>query len=177
MRLSVLIQELRDSLHYKQFISKHPDAYFATALLILDLKSNSHQIQLDFFLPQENKLASFEFPTWVLKVHDDQICNLTKQSSTLKIDINELEPMVKKILKDHTSPLAVQKIIAVIKENVWNLTCMDDMLGIVRMKINANTGEEVSFSKGSISEVAQVNGGELGKKFDEAKKKASSQSN
>jgi len=100
----------------------------------------------------ENKIAGFEFPFFGCKekVFDDEIKGMQEQSTELEIDIDNLEAEINKILKGHDSLLKPTRIIAILRDNIWNVTVMDNMLGILRIKVNAKTAEELSFDKGSL---------------------------
>ena len=163
MKVQNLLQELQEKQEYKDFQSKNPDAFFMATFLILDLKQKTEQIQLDFSLPSENKIAAFEYPFTEPKIHDNiisvsksgttepaKVPKMSKQTTEIKVDIDDLEPKCKKLIKENNSLLVQTKIIAILKDDIWNLTCMDDMLGIVRIKINAVSGETIDFNKGSL---------------------------
>jgi hypothetical protein len=75
---------------------------------------------------------------------------MTKQTAEIKIDIDDLESKCKEVIKENNSLIIITKIIAILKDDIWNLTCMDDMLGIVRVKINAISGEVQDFNKGGL---------------------------
>jgi len=159
MKLSNLINELEKTENYKQFKEQNPSTFFAAGFFILDLKNNSNQIQLDYFLPEQNKMASFEHPFKEVKIHDDEIKNLKPQDPRIKIDIDDLENKSNQILKENKAFLIPTKLIAIIKENIWNITTMDDMLGIITLKLNADSGETKDFKKGSIMDIVKVKKG------------------
>lgn len=162
MKTKDLIEELEETKEYNLFKEQNPDTFFAAAFLILDLKNKTEQIQLDYFLPKQNNIAAFSHPFTEPKIHDDvisvqkgqtvpaKIKPMTKQTTEIKIDIDDLEPKCKELIKENNSSIAPTKIIAILKDDIWNLTCMDDMLGIVRVKINAISGEAQDFNKGGL---------------------------
>lgn len=162
MKIKDLTIELEDNSHFQKFKNENPDAYFCAAFLILNLDKKSEQIQLDYYIPKENKIAAFEFPFNEPKIHEELISTkdgettgkkieqLPKQTLNLKIDIDDLPSISKETILENESQIKPTKIIAILKENIWNLTCMDNMLGIVRIKINAISGEVENFSKGSL---------------------------
>lgn len=163
MKVQDLVKELEEKECFKTFKTQNPDSFFAAAFLILDLKQKTEQIQLDYYLPKENQIAAFEFPYTEAKIHDNIISlskegqtepakpkPMSKQATKIKIDIDNLEEKCKSLIKENNSSIAPTKIIAILKDDIWNLTCMDDALGIVRIKINAISGELQSFDKGSL---------------------------
>lgn len=162
MKVQDLIQELEETKHYLLFKEQNPETFFAAAFLILDTESKTEQIQLDYFLPSSNKIAAFCHPFTEPKIHDNIISVqagktepitptlMQTQTTEIKIDIDDLEKTSNKLIKENNSGIKPTKIIAILKDDTWNLTCMDNALGIVRLKINAITEELLNFNKGSL---------------------------
>lgn len=156
MQIINFLNKLRKTSTYKKFKEEHPESYFSIGFFILDLKSHNNIIQLDFFLPKEKKLASFEYPSFEFKIHEERVENLIRQSENPKIDIKDLEGISREIIQKNNSSLNPTKIIAILKGDEWNLTCMDGMLGIIKIKVNAITGEEISFGTGSFMDMIKI---------------------
>ncbi|MCK4997206.1 hypothetical protein KAS08_02785 [Candidatus Pacearchaeota archaeon] len=162
MKIIDLVNELQEKDSFKEFKEENKDAYFMAGFLILNLEEDSETIQLDYLIPSNKKIAAFEFPFGEPKIHDEiisvkdgktvgkEISEIKEQSLELKIDIDDLKSTCKEIIKENNSSIKPTKIISILKENIWNLTCMDNMMGIVRIKINAISGEVIDFNKGSL---------------------------
>jgi len=164
MKIKALINELKNTKHFKDFKQKNPDSFFTAAFLILNLENPSeHQIQLDYFTPSTKQIAAFSKPfKSEPKIHNDIISikkgqttpkpieSMTPQSTEIKLDIENLESEIKKIIEENNSKVSPTKIIAILKDEIWNLTCMDNALGIVRIKINPKTSKLIDFNKGSL---------------------------
>ena len=156
MKVQDLLEELKEKECYKKFKSENPSTFFSAGFFILDLKQKSETIQLDFFLPEQNKIVAFEHPFKEPKIFDEKIKQMQFQTTDIKVDIDDLEPICKTIIKENNLLIIPTKIIAILKDNQWNLTCMDDILGIVRIKLNAVTGEQVEFKKGSLMDMMGI---------------------
>jgi len=162
MKVQDLIEELEENTHYKILKEQNQGSFFTAAFLILDLENSCEQIQLDYFLPQSNTIAAFSHPFQEPKIHKDiisikegktepkKIEQMKTQTTEIKIDIDDLSSRCKELIKENNSTIQPTKIIAILKDNIWNLTCMDNMLGIVRIKINAVTEELIDFNKGGL---------------------------
>jgi len=163
MKLQTLLQELEKTPEFKTFKTQKPDTFFSAAFLILNLENKENQIQLDYFIPKKNQIAAFELPWTQPKIHDNIISisksgqtepvkptPMQKQTTKIKIDIDDLKKICNQIIKENNSSIVPTKIIAILKDNTWNLTAMDNALGIVRIKINATTEELIDFNKGSL---------------------------
>lgn len=170
MKIQNLIEELEEKKEYKEFKTKNPKAFFSAAFLILNLEDKTEEIQLDYFLPEENKIATFAHPfaqelrnsgyteqCAEPKIHDEILSvpkgkkiPMKKQATKVKLDIDDLKPKCEELIKIYNSNIEPKKIIAILKDNIWNLTLLDGMLGIVRIKINAITEELIDFKKGGL---------------------------
>jgi len=75
---------------------------------------------------------------------------MSKQTIKIQTDIDDLESKCKQLIKENNSNITPTKIIAILKDDQWNLTCMDNALGIIRIKLNATTDELLEFNKGSL---------------------------
>ena len=170
MKVQDLLDELQEKECYRKFKSENPLAFFSAGFFILDLKEKVETIQLDFFLPEQNrdcpnqikpqtsegKIVAFEHPFKEPKIFDENVKQMQHQTTDIKIDIDDLELTCKTIIKENNSSIVPTKIIAILKDDQWNLTCMDDMLGIVQIKINCMTGEQIEFKKGSLMDFASI---------------------
>jgi hypothetical protein len=150
MELKDLVAELKNCPGYTNFESQNSDAYFSAGFIIFDLSAGTEKTQLDFFIPSKNKVASFEFPFNEPKIHEDKIESMAKQELDLKVDIDDIITMCKEIIFEKNFKMNPSKIIAILRDNQWNLTCLDNVLGIVRIRVDAFTAEVISSEKGSL---------------------------
>ena len=159
MKVQDLLEELEYSDFFKKFKSDNPSAFFSAGFFIMNLKEKTETIQLDFFLPEKNKIVAFEHPFKEPKIFDEEIKQIQPQTTDIKIDLDDLESSCKTIVQENNSLIITTKIIAILKDNQWNLTCMDDMLGIVRIKLDALSGEQIDFNKGSLMDIMGIKKG------------------
>jgi len=150
MKLKNLILELESKEAYEKFLKENSSSFFCAAFTILDLKNKTSQLQLDYFIPELNRIASFEHPFEQFRIYEDEVKEMKIQEASPTVDIIDLERFCKNILEEKEIKITPTKIIAILKENLWNITCMDDFLGIIRIKINSSSGELISIDKGSL---------------------------
>ncbi len=150
MEIKKLLGEVMETSAYKDFKSENSDSFFSAVFAILDVKGQSNQIQFDFFLPSLKKIASFNLGVSGVNIYDDEIKNMKPQSVDVGVDIKDLEEVCGAAIKKNGSMLVPTKIIAILRDGIWNLTCMDEALGIVRIKVDADSGKVEDFSKGSL---------------------------
>jgi hypothetical protein len=156
MKIKELVKELEEKDSYKDFKKKYPDSFLSAGFFILDFENKTENLQLNFFIPSEKKIAGFEFPFKEFKIFEDKIEKMAKIDLDVVIDLDDLKEFCEDIFHQNNSAMSISKIIAILKENEWNITCMDSMLGIIRIRANSKTKEAKSFSKGSIFDIAKT---------------------
>lgn len=159
MKFKEIAEELYQKDCYKAFKEKHPSSFLSAGFFILDVAEKSEKIQLDFFLPEKKKVVGFEFPFEKERLFDDTIETMSPLSLDLKVDLDDLEIECKKAIIQNSSNLVPKKIIAILRDNVWNLTCLDNVLGVVRIHIDALTGDVRRFSKENLMEFMGIKKG------------------
>jgi hypothetical protein len=157
MKLKNIIEDLKKSDDYKKTETEEP--FFCAGFFILDFEKNDKKIQLDFFLPKKKRIIAFEYPTFNSKTFEDEIENISKQETELSIDIDDIEEKARKIVEEKNIKIIPAKIIAILKDNKWNITIMDKFLTVIRIKLNALTGEEISCEKGSLMDFMGIRKG------------------
>lgn len=156
MKISELMVKLKETRVYKKFKEENPQTFFAAGFFVLDLESKNEKLQLDFFLPKQKKVAAFEYPFKEPRIYEDEMKDMQPQTTEITIDLDDLEKLSKGIINKNDSKIIPTKIIAVLQNDIWNLTCMDNSLGTVQIKLNATTGEQILFSKGSLMDIMKI---------------------
>jgi hypothetical protein len=155
MKIKQLLEELEKTGGYKDFKKKYPQSFFMAGFFVIDFVTKN-QYQLDFFIPELEKIASFEWPFGNAKIHEDKIENVKKLDENLKIDFDDLIGEVEKLTSKEKMSFKLEKIIAILKDNEWNLTCMSSNLGMLRIGIDSLTGEVKKFEKLSLMDIMHI---------------------
>jgi len=150
MKLKDLISELEEKEFFKKFKSENPKIVFTAAFLTFNLSDESEKIQLDYFLPGMNRIAGAEFPFKEFRIYEDKIEKAKEQGIDLALDIDDLKDFVLDAMKGKEVKIRPTKIIAVLQNDVWNLTAMDDFLGIIQIKVDAKNVKMISFRRESL---------------------------
>ena len=153
MKIKKLFNELKKKKAYQNFKKEYPDSFLTAGFFILSTnEKESDKIQLDFFLPHEKKIASFEYPFVSFIIHEDEIEKATKITNLdPKIDINNIKQTTEKVLGGKFT-----KIIAILQNEIWNVTALYGIT-IKRMKINAYTEEIAEAGDLSLNDVMRIN--------------------
>ena len=148
MKLKELLDELNKSTCYNNFIKDNKCFLCAVFCVPEENKYN-----LDFFIPDKKKIACFEYPFDNFKIYEEKIDEAKEIDICMKIDIGDIKAEADKIKNEQKVNMNISKTIAILKDNLWNLTCMDNSLGMLRIKINASSGEVIEFKKGSLMDL------------------------
>jgi len=155
MKLAQLLEKAKESNEYKEFMKEYPEAFLAAGFFVLD-DVGEDKFQLDFFIPGTNKIAISVYPFDNMKIQEDNIKDIKKLDENLKIDVTDLRLKVDEVLKENKINLRVSKIIAILKDNKWNLTCMGSTLDLVRIFIDSLTGKVEKCEKVNFFDIVNV---------------------
>lgn len=148
MNLSQLLEIAKENESFKNFIKENPDSFFTAAFIVLD-DSGKESYQLDFFIPAKNKIAISSYPFNEFVIQEDDI-NESKQLNIPSVEVSDLKERVEKIkLENNLEKIKINKIIAILKDDVWNLTCLSPTLDILKIQISSD-GECIRCQKSSL---------------------------
>ncbi len=150
MEIFSLFKELKERECYNEFMTKYPEAFFCAGFFIISEEGD--KANLDFFIPKERKMASFEYPFSNFKIHEDEIKEAKPLDNLegLKIDVGGLKGFV-----ETETGKKFPKIIAVLQNGIWNLTCLNG-LDMSRIKIDAYSGEFKKKDEGNLMDMIRI---------------------
>jgi hypothetical protein len=155
MKISTLLDELKEKDFFKRFMKENPDAFFAAGFFVLDNASSQDKHQVDYFIPAKKQIASAEYVFESMKIHEDTIAD-AKRLQIAKIDICDLREKVEEAKKLNNCSLKINKIIALLKDDLWTLTCLSDSLDMIKIVIDSVSGEIKKFEKVSFMSMMSI---------------------
>ena len=150
LSFALTLKQIEESDAFKNFKEKNEEAYLCAGFFIIDYQAGKDQQQLDYSL-KNGKIFTFLLDKEVQFKEAETIKTekLPKISSSIKVDLAEVEEIVGKKLKDDKTK--INKIIAVLQKDkdkeIWNLSCMMEGFGILQVHIDAESGEVLKFEK------------------------------
>ena len=151
MKLKELLAELKESESYKDFKQENPEAFFCSAMFVL---GDADKIDLNFFIPNQNKISSFAMPFASITTHPEEIKDQTEiKNLDFKIDADNLQDSV-----EEKTGKKFTKLIAVLHNGNWNLTCLNG-LDMFRSNLDAYTGELEKKEEGSLMDMVRFRKG------------------
>ena len=140
-----LITDLKTKQQYSDFKKQYPDSYLYAVFYSADFSKYPNideNITLDFFLPSEKQAASFTYPfIHNAKIHNEKIENINKQNTNINTDINNIEEEIQNIKNKNKIQKNHNKTIAVLKDNIWNITCINPDMTMLRINLDAISGK------------------------------------
>ena len=155
MKFKQLLRELREKQCYGQFMQENPDAFLTAGFFVLD-DSGNNTFQLDYFIPKIEKIAISSYPFDRFKIQEDEIKKAERLDENINIDICDLKEKVEDIKLKNNYNRNTNKIIAVLKDGKWNLTCFSSSLDILRIFVDCFSGNCDKFEKASLMDFMQV---------------------
>ncbi|MFT5149772.1 MAG: hypothetical protein ACI86P_002462 [Flavobacteriales bacterium] len=152
MKINELFNELKEKECYTSFILENADAFLTTGFFLLAREEKEgDSLQLDFYLPKEEKMVSFEYPFTQSKKHDDIITDCVPlHVENLSVDLDTVRDVVEAEFKKEFG-----KIILVFQRGVWNVTAIDGV-DLKRCKIEAASGEILESGNLSLNDVVRI---------------------
>ncbi|MEK6820163.1 MAG: hypothetical protein AABX71_00440 [Nanoarchaeota archaeon] len=157
MKFSDFLKKVEESPEFKKFKQEHKKAYLCAGFFVLDFEANKNMYQIDFFLPEKKRMATFLIDeeirmklSEIMKVKKQAVENLTGK---IKIDLQSLKGIVENEMKNRAITQEIKKIIAVLQsqkgKNIWLLNCITSKLDLLKLKISDADSGILEFEKAS----------------------------
>jgi len=141
MNFQEVLKKLQKSREFADFKKENADCYLCAGFFIIDFESGSETKQIDFFMPEKNKVATFILNDTInLRIEDAIEKKLGEVDSKIKVELPEAVEKAKKECKSK-----INKIIAILQilegRQVWNITCMLEGFNMLLLHIDSQSGE------------------------------------
>jgi len=162
MKIKPYVEKLEKSEEFEEFREKYPNAFMIAGFFVLDFDMGNNVHQIDFFIPDEKKVAAFTLDGEKVQL---QMMNMPtdKIPAELSLDTNVDLDALKGILVDemHNRGMSeeIKKIIAVIQnlngKRIWNLNCVLTGMEILKSHIEDESQMVLKIEKKSLMEIMQ----------------------
>lgn len=159
MKIQPYIIKLNKSPKFKKFLGENPKSYFAAGFFVLDFEKGSNIHQIDYYIPTKKKMGTFVLDGKV-EFKESELSNQTvpkKIDEKIKLDLDVLKGLVEDEMKNNTVTAKVNKIIAVIQnidnKLVWNLNCLTNDMGIIKIHIDDESHSVLKFEKVNLFDI------------------------
>ncbi|MBI2449890.1 hypothetical protein HYV49_06390 [Candidatus Pacearchaeota archaeon] len=156
MKVLHYLHKLESSREYKKFIEDNKDSYLCAGFFVLDYENEKDIHQVDYYVPSKKKIAALILDGGV-KVQlskETQKKKPEKLEGNAKIDLDAIKGMIEDEMKNHMLTDKILKIIAVLHNSegkrIWNINCILNGMGLLRIHIDDETGNILKFEKVSM---------------------------
>jgi hypothetical protein len=154
-----LLERLKQKSGYEKFIKDNKDSFlYALFCILSNNEKEGDKIQFDFYTPNTKKIAYSEYPFDEVKVQNQEANVVSKplELAKIKIDTEDLWKIVEKLQLENKDDSVITKIMGVLREESWDLTCTTATVDIFRIKVNAITGECINYKKENLANFIQI---------------------
>ena len=154
-----LLERLKQKPGYEKFMKDNKNSFlYAIFCILSNNEKEGDKIQFDFFTPSTKKIAYSEYPFDEIKVQNQETAVVSKilDLDKTKIDVEDLWKVVEKIQLVNKDNSVITKIMGVLREETWDLTCTTACIDLLRIKVNAITGECISYKKENLTNFIQI---------------------
>ncbi len=156
MKISELFKRLEKEDFYQDFKKENPSSYFAAMLCILTKnETEGDKIQIDFYMPDKKQVAISEYPFICMTYPEEEMKNMQSLNEQSPFDLTDLWDIVEKAKEKHKVNHNTTKIIGVFKNDKWSMTCLDSMLGMLKIELDSE-GEVLKVEKSSLTDMMQT---------------------
>ncbi|MEM4625186.1 MAG: hypothetical protein QXJ28_00245 [Candidatus Pacearchaeota archaeon] len=159
MKVQPYLKKLNNSKEFKEFIKKNPEAYLIAGFFVFDFENDTRIHQIDYYVPDKHSMVTF-FLDNKIELKEAKAANDIKPQKIegeIKLDLDLLKGIVQDEMKNHTVTSKLQKIIAVLQNIdgtlIWNLNCITNDMGIIKMHIDDKSHSVLKFEKVSLFDI------------------------
>jgi hypothetical protein len=156
-KIQELYEELKKQECYKKFIKDNKDAFLCAGFFVINLVDGEDKFQLDFYIPKKKRIAISEYPFKEIRIQKDKMESMMPLDELMiQVDLSDVEEIVEEAKAGNNNEQITTKIIAVLKDGIWNLTCMSDTLDLIRIKVSASNEQILQFEKVGLMEMVRI---------------------
>jgi len=154
-KIKELVEELKKSEEYKNFVQEHKNAYITSAFYMAPV-TEKPKWTLGFFDKEEHKLTSFVIDNGVKIFPSEQVMQKEKTEvekldlDSIKVSYEEVKETVKKFQEEKYPGENPDKLIVVLQvinnTTVWNISYLTTGFKLMNVKVNAINGEIIGDS-------------------------------
>lgn len=161
MKIQPYIDKLSASKEFKDFQKENKDSFPIAGFFILDLEQKKNVHQIDYYMPDKNKVAAFNLDEDIKIQIMDMVSKKAPEQLDLKteIDLDALEGILEDEMKNRNMSESVKKIIAILQnldgKKIWNLNCVLSGLEILRAHIEDSSKTVLKMEKISMMDLVK----------------------
>jgi hypothetical protein len=162
MSIQKFLGKLEGSPIYKDFKKEHKNNYLTAGFFVIDKETGKDVHQLDFYLPNEKKMAAFtlgkEITLQILNLVTDKIPE--KLDTKSKIDLDAISGIIQDEMKNRTITGDIKKVIAVLQtldgKKIWNVSCILSGMDLLRVHVEDDSETVLKMDRSSLMDMIKT---------------------
>lgn len=180
MNFQFYLEKAEGSEEFKKFKKENSDAYLCAGFFVLcysEDEKGKDVHNLDYYLPKQNKMATFDLDNMQLKISEIEKLKKASEgkedrdkeneeagknkdkkekpeeikSEDVKVDLEAIKGIAEDEMKNRTVTDKLNKIIAIVQKQdgkiIWNLNCLAVGFGIIRVHVADEDSSILKFEK------------------------------
>lgn len=162
MKIRAYLSELEKNKEFQEFIEANPQVYLCSAFFVIDKENENHKQHFDYFLPEENKIFSFQIEENCKQVPMDNLAPEAPKSLDLKEDfeLQEIDDLIQTEMENRGIKNKMQKILFSVNnfenQDVIFGTVFISNLGMIKIRISLKDKEILEFKKESFMDMINI---------------------
>jgi hypothetical protein len=158
MNFQFYLEKLEESEAFKGFMKQYPDAYLCSGFFVIE--TGKGQQHLDFFIPSEKKLFSFQLEEEIKLVPIDFFGAVPEKLKEHDFDFSEIEKMIFEEVEKQKVDKKIQKILFSIQPKEGKCFAIANVFtsnfGILKVTIDTKDNKVVEFEQKSFFNMFDV---------------------
>ncbi|MFH0831421.1 MAG: hypothetical protein V1886_00955 [archaeon] len=162
MNFAETLEKLEASKEFRNFKKKNTDAYLCAGFFVIDFEAGKDTQQMDFQCDEQ--IAAFSVSDRIEMKMEETIDKkkVPEIKKEIKIDLDEMQKIAGKEIEKSKISTKLNKMIAILQMNnekqIWNITCIFASLAMLRVHIDAFSGDVLRADKSSLFDFVQKGG-------------------
>jgi len=162
MKIQPYVEQLEQSEEYKDFKIKYPNAYIIAGFFVLDFEANANIHQIDFYIPEEKKIAAFTLDEGTKLQLMEMLNKSAPEELNLKtnIDLEALKGILEDEMHNRGMSESIKKLIAVIQDvkgkKVWNVNCVLSGMEILKSHVDDESKTVLKIEKQNLMDLVKM---------------------
>lgn len=156
MKTKEFVSDLKKSESFKEFKKKYKDSYLCAAFFVVGSMKQVEVAELDYYIKSKKRIASFKYPLFDFNIHCDKIDSADKQKEDVCFDYLDVFDICQNLIKEKSKNFNLSKMIMILKNDIWNVSCISTSLSLFKAKVDSKTGRVIFFESAGLFDFAKV---------------------
>jgi hypothetical protein len=162
MNIQSYFKQLQENKNFQDFQKENPQAYLCSGFFTIDKEANENQQHLDFFIPEKEKVFSFQMENDGKMKPLDKLDKIIpeKISFDFDLDFDDIEEIIEDRMKSEGMKDKIKKLIFSLQKigekKVLMGTIFISGFGLLKANISLENNEIIEFERKSFFDMIKV---------------------